>query len=89
MIGSYLSSLKDPIFTSEKFCLIYKTPCNDCEFSYIGQTKQDLKTKILEHLRVIRNQQSEKSALCEHSMIHDHRIAWQKAQILTSESVFF
>ena len=85
-IGRYLLSLKHPIFTSEKSCLIYKIPCNDCEFSYIGQTKRDLKTRILEHQRAIRNQQPEMSALCEHSMIHDHRIAWQEAQILKTES---
>ena len=85
-IGRYLPSLKDPILTSEESCLIYKIPCNDCEFSYIGQTKRDLKTRILEHQRAIRNQQPEKSALCEHSMIHDHRIAWQEAQILKTES---
>ena len=34
-----LTSLKDPILTSEKSCLIYKIPSNDCEFSYIGQAK--------------------------------------------------
>ena len=85
-IGRFLPSLKDPILTSEKSCLIYKIPRNDCEFSYIGQTKRDLKTRSLEHQRAIRNQQPEKSALCEHSMIHDHRIAWQEAQILKTES---
>ena len=37
---------------NEKSCQIYKTPCNDCEFSYIGQTKPDLKTRILEHQRI-------------------------------------
>ena len=85
-IDRYLTSFKDPILTSEKSCPIYKISCNDCEFSYIGQTKGDLKTKILEHQRAIRNQQPEKSAHCEHSMIHDHRIAWQEAQILKTES---
>ena len=39
----------------------------------------------MEHQRAIQNQQPEKSALCEHSMIHDHRIAWQEAQILKTE----
>ena len=81
-IGRYHLSLKDTLLTSEKYCLIYKIPYNDCEFGYIGQTKRDLKTRILEHQRAIRNQQPEKSALCEHSMIHDHRIAWEEAQIL-------
>ena len=85
-IGRYLPSLKDSIFTSEKSCLIYKIPCNDCEFSCIGQTKQDLKTRILKQQKTIRNQQPEKSALCKHSMIHDHRIAWQEALILKTKT---
>ena len=51
-----------------------------------GQTKQDLKTRILEHHRAIRNHQPKKSALCKHSMNHEHRIASQKAQILKTES---
>ena len=40
-IGTYFSSLKDLILTNEKSCLIYKVPCNDYEFGYIGQTKRD------------------------------------------------
>ena len=40
----------------------------------------------MEHQRAIRNQQPEKSALCEHSMIHDQKIARQEAQILKTES---
>ena len=43
----------------------------------------------MEHQRAIQNQQPEKLALCEHLMIHDHRIAWQEAQILKTESDYF
>ena len=32
-IFRYLLSLKDPMLTSEKSCLIHKIPCNDCEFT--------------------------------------------------------
>ena len=85
-IGRYLSSPKDPILTSEKSYLICKIPCNDCEFSYIRQTKRNSKIRILEHQRAIRNQQPEKSAFCEHLMIHDHRIARQESHILKTES---
>ena len=48
-IGRYLPSLKDFVLTSEKSCLIYKIPHNDCEFSYIRQNKRDLKTRFLKH----------------------------------------
>ena len=74
---------KDSIITSEKSCLTYKTPCNNCEFSYIGQTKRDLK---FQNFGTIRNQQPpEKLALCEHLMINHHKIAWQVAQILKTK----
>ena len=43
----------------------------------------------MEHQRAIRNQQLEKSALGEHSLIQDHRTAWQEAQILKTESDYF
>ena len=46
-------------------------------------SKRDLKNRILEHQRAIRNQRPEKSALCEHLTI---LIAWQKAQILKTDS---
>ena len=36
---SYLLSLKDPILNSEKSSHIHEIPCNNCEFSYIRQTK--------------------------------------------------
>ena len=61
-------------------------PCDDCEFSYIGQNKRDLKTRILEHQRAVRNQQTKKSIFREHSLIHSYRIAWQEAQIFQTES---
>ena len=58
-------------------------PRNDCEFSYIGQTKRDLKTRILEHQRAVRNQQPEKSILREHSLIHNYRIKMVVSKHLT------
>lgn len=83
-----LPSLKDPVATSEKSCLIYQVPCRDCDFSYIGQTKRDLKSRISEHKRAIRSQEPEKSALCLHSISLDHVIAWSDVQILKVEPDF-
>ena len=52
------------------------------EFNYIGQTKRNLKTKILEHQRAIRNQLPEKSVLCKHSMIHSTDLPGKKLKLL-------
>ena len=73
-IGQILPSPKDPLTLEEKSCLVYEVPCFDCDFVYIGQTKRDLKSRLADHKLAIRNQEPEKSALCEHSIQFDHLI---------------
>ena len=65
-IGNILTSPKDPIAEHEKSRLVYKIPCADCEFVYVGQTKRDLKSRVAEHKRAVKNAEPEISALCEH-----------------------
>ena len=81
-IGNILTSPKDPIAEHEKSRLIYKIPCADCEFVYVGQTKRDLKSRVAEHKRAVKNAEPEKSALCEHLMLFDHRINWEESTVL-------
>ena len=61
-IRKFLPSLKDPLDNSEKSCLVYQVPCRDCSFVYIGQTKCDLKSRLDEHKRAIKNQRPDLSA---------------------------
>ena len=60
----------------------YKIPCADSEFAYVGQTKRDLKSRVAEHKRAVKNAEPEKSALCEHLMLFDHRINWEESTVL-------
>ena len=53
---------------------------------YIEQTKWDLTSCLAEHKLVIKNQDSEKSALCEHFMRFDHFINWNNSKILKTEA---
>ena len=50
-----LSSLKDPLDKSENSYLFYQVPCRDCSFVCIRQTKRDLKSRLDEHKRAIKN----------------------------------
>ena len=61
-------------------------PCSDCTFVYIGQTKRDLKSRLAEHTLAIKNQEPEKSALCEHNMLFYHLIDWNNSKILKTEA---
>ena len=49
---------------------------------YVGQTKRDLKSRVAEHKRAVKNAEPEKSALCEHLMLFDHRINWEESTVL-------
>ena len=50
-----LFSLKDPLDNNKNSCLVYQVPCRDCSFVYIEQTKRDLKSRLDEHKRAIKN----------------------------------
>ena len=62
IIGQILPSSKDPLILEEKSCLVYRVPCFDCDFIYIGQTERDLKSRLAEHKLAIKSQELEKSA---------------------------
>ena len=85
-IGQILPSPRDPHNPEEKSCVVYQVPCSDCNFVYIGQTKRDLKSRLAEHKLTIKNQEPEKSALCEHYMRFDHLIDWNNSKILKTEA---
>ena len=63
-----------------------KSPCLDCNFAYIGQTKRGLKSPSAEHKRATLNQKPEQSALYVHAMEFEHNIDWINAKILKVEN---
>ena len=81
-ISNILTSPKDHIAEHKKSRLVYKITCADCEFVYVGQTKRDLKSRVAEHNRAVKNAEPEKSAECEHLMLFDHCINWKKSTVL-------
>ena len=85
-IRKLLPSLKDPLDNSKKSCLVYQVSCRDCSFVYIGQTKHDLKSRLDEHKKAIKNQRPDLSALREHSITMDHITSWTEAKILELET---
>ena len=60
---------------SEKSCLIYQVLCHDWSFLHIGQTKHDLKSRLNEHERAIKNHCPNLSVLHEHSITTNHIIS--------------
>ena len=53
---------------------VYQIDCNDCDKTYIGQTKRNLKTRIKEHFRNIKYKHVEKSAVATHHLIKGYEL---------------
>jgi len=67
--------------------VIYKIGCKNCDATYIGQTKKQLRIRIKEHKNNIKQDQSKHSVISEH--IINHSFDWDNAKILDCESKFY
>jgi len=69
--------------TTSKFLqknVVYKLNCNNCEATYVGQMKRQLKTRI-EHRNHIKRNTSTHSVIADHR-ISDHEFDWNNVEIL-------
>lgn len=51
---------------------IYEFKCDDCEKTYIGQTKRNIKQRYKEHFSHIKYNRPEKSAFAQHILEEGH-----------------
>ena len=77
---------KDRLPTDRKIHAVYSIPCGDCEKEYLGQTKRQFCTRLIEHQRAVSNLYSSKSALAEHVCKTSHKIAWEDSKIITTNN---
>ena len=66
-----------------RFC-DYKINCNDCAFSYVGQTSRTLRKRMYEHEYNVRNLDV-RSVLAVHCDELGHSFNFKKPQVLDSE----
>ena len=68
---------------------MYRIPC-ECGlvyiYIYIGETGRNLSLRFKEHKTNCEKAELEKSAVAKHSWTNDHRIKWNEASILATES---
>ena len=70
---------KPPI--EEQTNVVYKIPCKDCSWSYIGETGRSLKTRKSEHVRNVK-QHKDGSNIAKHSWDHDHIINFDNGKVI-------
>jgi hypothetical protein len=74
-----LCNLKSKVPTLKCSNVIYKVCCKECSEFYIGKTTRRLETRLKEHQRDLN------SALRKHSILMDHDINYNSAQILAKD----
>jgi len=65
--------------------IVYKIHCKNCDASYVGQTKRQLKTRAKEHFNNIKLDESRHSVITQHILNYNHSFNWQDIKILDSE----
>jgi len=69
--------------------VVYKIHCRDCEATYVGQTKRQLKTRLKEHRNNIKLDQSKHSVISEHITKYNHSFDWENTKIIDYESRYY
>jgi len=64
---------------------MYKISCQDCEATYVGQTKRQLKTRIQEHSVDIKKKNGPPSVISNHRINDNHNFNWTDIKILDHE----
>ncbi|KYN20260.1 hypothetical protein ALC57_07164, partial [Trachymyrmex cornetzi] len=65
--------------------VVYKISCENCDASYVGQTKRKLSTRLKEHQSDIRKNTGSPSVITDHRITFDHNFQWDSVRILDNE----
>jgi len=84
-LRNIIKAHKDPLPNLCKKNVVYKLNCNNCEATYVGQMKRQLKTRIVEHRNHIKRNTSTHSVITDHRIISEHDFDWDNVEILNAE----
>ena len=84
-LRSFITNGKDRLNISDQNGVVYQICCKDCEYSYIGQTKRLLKTRIKEHKSDINKSSGLPSVISVHRLEQEHEFDWENVRILDRE----
>ena len=68
--------------------LVYRLPCAECSWVYIGETSRALEDRLSKHKRAIRTS-SERSEVAKHVLESDHRMDFDGVAIVCKERTHF
>ena len=84
-LNKFIKVQEDSIPLFDNSNIVYRLTCNNCDATYVGQSKRQLKTRIKEHRNNIKLAPDEHSVVSEHIIHYDHKFNWEHASILDKE----
>jgi len=87
-LKKFIKPIKDPIPRCQNNNVVYKIQCSDCEATYIGQTKRQLRTRIKEHKQNVKKKTDTLPVITEHILNTGHNFDWDNTAIIDTESHF-
>ena len=66
--------------------VVYKIPCADCEWCYIGETGRCFETRKMEHARNVKQVLTGGSNNAKHAWSFDHRIDFDNSSVIDKGS---
>jgi len=88
-MNRFIKTGKDKIKKEELSNVVYQVNCRDCNYSYVGQTKRKLKTRLKEYMNDLKKPTDSCSVISCHRLDKDHEIDWENAKILDSECSYY
>jgi len=88
-LGRFIKVHKDTNNFLSNNNVVYKILCKDCNASYVGQTKRQLKTRLKEHSNNIKLDSSKHSVITQHILEYSHMFDWDNIKILDTESNYY
>jgi len=88
-LGRFIKVHKDTNNLLSNNNVVYKISCSDCNASYVGQTKRQLKTRLKEHSNNIKSDTSKHSVITQHILEYSHTFDWNNTKILDTECNFY
>ncbi|KYN05241.1 hypothetical protein ALC62_03844 [Cyphomyrmex costatus] len=84
-LKNFIKRGKDKLEYTHNQNVVYKISCDNCDASYVGQTKRQLKTRIHEHSSDINKTSKSPSVISNHRIEKNHDFNWSKVEILDME----
>jgi len=88
-LGKFIKAHKDPTESLTINNVVYKINCNDCNASYVGQTKRQLSTRIKEHSNNYKSIAAKPSVITQHMLDFSHTFNWNNIKILDTEANYY